>query len=304
MAIAGGRASTGGGRLGGWAATWLLSVLLHLMIVWGFGRLMMSDSIGVRSGLEPDDLDRSELVLGVDDSSATTLTWLGFEDPTRHEALIDAEQEQAELTLDRAAPTAPVERFEEPTPAPEVSAAEASSSAEAGAIDPLPLEPRRADGLAVLPGVDTTDPEVGPSEALAVPERSRPRVSAPAEGVPGLTSDREAPAVSLERAVQVVLGRPVAAQGLYIETRRPKVSNWDWVRGSARNPTIRLTYRADGTVREVAFVERDGRVLSTGHPFVDDKVITAAYDFTARGERIEALDRGEELRLEMQISWR
>jgi hypothetical protein len=101
---------------------------------------------------------------------------------------------------------------------------------------------------------------------------------------PGERSERESNAVSRETAIEVRPGRPAAAEGLEIITRRPEFSRVTRLMAApARNPRLRVTFDREGLVRNVEFIE------STGIRDVDDPVQHAVYRWTARGRALTEL---------------
>ncbi|MBX3402919.1 MAG: hypothetical protein KF699_05835 [Phycisphaeraceae bacterium] len=143
---------------------------------------------------------------------------------------------------------------------------------------------------------------VGPPReaARAVTEASTPGAGAQREiagmesgtqnpgAVPGERSERESNAVSREMAIEVRPGRPAAAEGLEIITRRPEFSRVTRLMAApARNPRLRVTFDREGLVRHVEFIE------TTGIRDVDDPVQHAVYRWTARGRALSELPLGD-----------
>lgn len=101
---------------------------------------------------------------------------------------------------------------------------------------------------------------------------------------PGERSDRESHASSREQEIEVRPGRPAAAEGLEIITRRPQFSRVTRLLSiPPRNPRLRITFDRTGVVRNVEFLE------PTGIPDVDDPVQLAVYRWTARGRALTEL---------------
>lgn len=96
-------------------------------------------------------------------------------------------------------------------------------------------------------------------------------------------SDKEADATSLTEAVDVRPGRPAAAQGLDITTRRPVFTTLTTLTTWPENPVVRLTFNRHGRVSRVEWVRR------SGYPSVDEPVLNALYAWTARGRAIQDL---------------
>lgn len=151
----------------------------------------------------------------------------------------------------------------------------------------------------VIPAADERDAAfVGPPReaARAVSEATTPGAGAQREiakvesgtqspgAAPGERSERESNAVSREMAIEVRPGRPAAAEGLEIITRRPEFSRVTRLMAApARNPRLRVTFDREGLVRNVEFIE------ATGIRDVDDPVQHAVYRWTARGRALAEL---------------
>lgn len=179
----------------------------------------------------------------------------------------------------------------EPQPEPEVPTEveprEASESPRATepAHETAPMGPpapevvEQAPPAVVTPAAEPTPPSAG---------------SARPSGQEGELSEREAEAAMRKQAIDLEfddLGRPLAGKGLEIKTVRP-----EWpasVRNTyrPRNAVVVIRFGADGKVRKAEFLrESDGR-KGTGASVVDGPLLDAVYRWTARGERIDALDK-------------
>lgn len=149
---------------------------------------------------------------------------------------------------------------------------------------PAPEVVEQETPAAVLPTAPAAEP-TPPSAGSA-----RPR------GQEGELSEREAEAAMRKQAVDLEfddLGRPLAGKGLEIKTVRP-----EWpasVRNTyrPRNAVVVIRFGADGKVRKAEFLrEPDGR-KGTGASAVDGPLLDAVYRWTAKGERIDALDKNK-----------
>jgi hypothetical protein len=100
-------------------------------------------------------------------------------------------------------------------------------------------------------------------------------------------SDKESDAASLEEAVNVRPGRPAAARGLDIITRRPVFTTLTTLTTWPENPVVRLTFNRRGRVSKVEWIRR------SGYPSVDEPVLNALYAWTARGQAINDLSEDD-----------
>lgn len=176
------------------------------------------------------------------------------EQPSEAPRVIEPAAEQVPETVQTTVPMGP--------PAPEV-------------VDQAPP----AVVTPAAPEVEPTPPSAG---------SARPR------GQEGELSEREAEAAMRKQAVDLEfddLGRPLAGKGLEIKTVRPE---WPTsVRNTyrPRNAVVVIRFGADGKVRKAEFLrEPDGR-KGTGASAVDGPLLDAVYRWTAKGERIDALDK-------------
>lgn len=102
----------------------------------------------------------------------------------------------------------------------------------------------------------------------------------------GEKDDREADASAVVDSIEVVPGKPAAANGLRIQTSRPQWSMATKLTARPRNPTVRITFGPTGRVVKAEFEK--GK--STGYTDVDQPLLNAMYRWTARGEAIDKLN--------------
>jgi hypothetical protein len=103
----------------------------------------------------------------------------------------------------------------------------------------------------------------------------------------GEKSEKEADASSTEKAIDIRPGHPAAAQGLDITTKRPYFTRLTSVIAYPGNPLLKVTFNAKGIVTNVVLVE------SSGFKDVDDPVINAIYEWTAKGKALAELTAGD-----------
>lgn len=249
---------------------------------------------------------------GIEASRQVTINWLGFADPTPHEAA-RSEVEQAFLSphVGSSAPIrAPTEKV--PDPAPSVEIAEIAPRAEVSeavvgefaettpaeaspdSIPALASEPLRATPLPVLAVEAATD---DPRRELLPPRETprwptSPRPGAPlkagsraAAGAEANLSQKESDPTALQEPVQWTPGRPPAVEGLDITTVVPKWTVATRLSALPRNPVVRIDFAKDGSVRKAEFL----RGRSTGEADVDGPLLDAIYRWRANGKALDDL---------------
>jgi len=257
-----------------------LSVLLHA------GGLVALGGDWLNTGSAPPPVSRDRVPLGIRDSNAATITWIGFEAPTEHQAR-ESTVEQAAQTAGGGTPGAPGAIRELVT-----KQAESTTRAAAAALDAV---------VRALQEVDLTIAEDAPAERVepqpAEASRGAPQQAEPAPK-PG-DAEREADAVSLEKPVKIQWGKPIAAEGLEILTTRkgPDFSAYTSVTARPKPLFVEISFGPEGP-QQVTRVEKIG---SSGNPDIDRPYINVIYRWRARGERIEALGPGEVVKVRLRI---
>lgn len=251
------------------------------------------------------------LRLGIEQSEASTITWLGFEEPTPHEAP-QANIDQAAFAIaaaERLADQVQMAASRAPEAIEALAAAVAAEQARLAEAMPSGLElpemlREAGDLIAARPEASPIAPDAQPRPAADSPANPSPDRS-PAAGAAGQATagegnapesaaprqdpdadgeaDRDSPARSSKPTVKVTPGRPVAAEGLDIQTVRAKWTHTTLLTTRPKNPVIRVFFRRDGAVERAVF-ER-----SSGTKFVDEPLLNAVYQWKARGKALEAL---------------
>ncbi len=146
-----------------------------------------------------------------------------------------------------------------------------------------------------------------PAHAAATPEAATPREATPPKAAtaakgsdapgeamggggntPGDKSEKEADASSTTPSLEIRPGHPAAAQGLDIVTKRPNFTRLTRVVAyPERNPLFKVTFNSRGVVTKVKLVE------SSGVKDVDEPVINAIYQWTAKGKALAELASGD-----------
>ncbi len=168
-------------------------------------------------------------------------------------------------------------------------------------IDPtLPVRdeierPRKVELAKSVPAVPQSDAKNAPTNAAASPTNATGATTPSANGArsnppsgasgqhPGEKSPKEADASSTTPTVEIRPGMPAAAQGLDITTKRPNFTRLTRVTAYPANPLLKVTFNRNGIVSKVVIVE------SSGAQDVDDPVVNAVYQWTARGKILTEL---------------
>jgi len=227
--------------------------------------------------------------LGIDRSRHVTLTWVGFEEPTPHEAR-KSETVQSQETPNAGAPTA----RPEPGPAPPENEAQPAPTERAEPVDAAP----RPDALSQPAPEDAQDEP--PAERQPDPAPPTPAAT-PDTGLPGIESDRETVATSVDDPMEIDPGKPAAREGLRIITRYIK---WpETLVGRPRSPVVEVWFGTDGKPKDVRYARdpESGRVLDTGSHDIDEILRTEIYRWRAEGDAIDDLGAGERLKIVLRI---
>ena len=112
-------------------------------------------------------------------------------------------------------------------------------------------------------------------------------------GTAGTESLKESAAAKIKKAIKVdgsKLHKPISAQGLEIITVEPKFPATVRFTELPKNPVVLIQFNGLGKVSRVEFL-RDGRkVYDTGARSVDEPLVSALYQWKAKGKRIDELD--------------
>jgi hypothetical protein len=137
--------------------------------------------------------------------------------------------------------------------------------------------------------VDPAD-EVRPA---AKPAASSEAVSPQTAGKAGVVSEKESAASIIKRAIKVdasKLNKPIVGKGLEIITVEPKFPASVRFTEMPRNPVLMIRFNASGRVSKAYFFKEGRRVYDTGVVGVDEPLMSAVYQWRAKGKQIDALD--------------
>lgn len=140
------------------------------------------------------------------------------------------------------------------------------------------------------PPESTTEPtepnDSAPPPTSEQPAESRAETPAAPDATP---ADRESDATSIVEVDrdQWRAGKPLAARGLTIITKKPEFQLWTLLTAAPRNPTVDITFNHLGRVTDVRFTR------TSGHADVDRAIMLAVFAWRAEGERLAAFKEGE-----------
>lgn len=353
-----------------------VSLVLHIGVLLPWLYTVMttrSQHITLREArLSPEDpRDRQsahedDITLGIEDSEASTLTWIGYDEYREHmarQSTIEQAQQTFEAGAEPASPFAPAAIDAPPTDVladAGADAAEPSSDAVqaaegSGAADAAPLEVAvdtqaavealrasmgrieqwrdvvddamvalltaavRRDVAPDAPDDSTSDARDEATASGASPARdegdAETRTAQNTEqdesagggnpqsryatvdqpGDPGTPADREADATSVIAVTSEKWGQPLAAEGMTIETHRPRFNSLERRAVLRANPVYAIDFDHMGRPLDVTVQ------VQAGHRGVDEAVLTSIYKWRATGRAIDALSESDTVRITIQI---
>jgi hypothetical protein len=272
-----------------------VSMLAHISI-WGvasgFVRIgNQSDRQADKTAPRPEDPPepKPRIHLGIDESKAEGLSWLGYAEATEHSAPLSSVDQSAMSpqpgdVTEAQAPAAPPPNLQPPAP-PRVRSAQVEEAAQTI----VETGRRLSDAIrrATRPPEDqSAKPE---PQTPQNPSTSPPSQAAKPRGNPGLPADKESLASSVKKAPSVKPGQVLAANGLDIQTKAPKWSYTTMRTRRPANPTVQITFGRDGKVVRAGFATDGVTIYSTGYEDVDEPLLSAVYSWTAKGKKLVEL---------------
>ncbi|MDZ4753686.1 MAG: hypothetical protein SGJ11_04230 [Phycisphaerae bacterium] len=273
---------------------------------------------------EPEPPEDPPLQLGVDGGDPTAASWLGLADDLIEHLARQAETDQAALDLNPAggaagspaeAPAEPEpvvqpepepapepvpeptpeptpEPLPEPAPAPDPDPAPATAPVPPPAVTPAP--PRPFLLLPLSRPQDAPRDDHQPTPPVQPATAGPPNPAPPAEGE---LSDRESDATSILSVPpnQWKNGRPIAADGLTIKTRRPKFTILTMVTSSPRNPVVEVVFAPSGKPAKYGFLR------PSGFADIDGPILDAIAGWRASGEPLAKLREGETITVRLRL---
>jgi len=257
------------------------SLVIHLITAWALTSATRPPDPSERRTPPPEP----QTPLGIDRSDAATITWIGFQDPAPNHAA-KSTVEQAAQQIGGGQPAQATQALRQ-LQRRSAQSARATLDAVIRALRDIDLSAPRQQSADASKASPQTEPAQRPQPEPA------PGDPAPTRG----NAEREADAFSIEDPVKIEWGKPVAAEGLEILTRKkgPDYSAFTRVSARPRPPLIEISFNDQGAV---TFVEI---MRSSGYDDVDRPLTDAIYTWRARGERIDNLAPGGTLAVRLRI---
>lgn len=206
---------------------------------------------------------------------------------------IELEPEPSEQTPVQVLPQPEPQPDPDPEPAPEPD-----PNAE-------PVEVQAVETAAEQPAevVPTTQPTSQPTPEIKTP------IPATA-GKDGIVSEKESSASIIERSEKISykdLNKPIVGKGFEIITVNPKFPATVRFTELPNNPVLIIRFDGRGRAVKVSFLTEKKREFNTGVKSVDEPLISAVYQWRAKGKQIEALtidDPESYIEIPMRITFR
>ena len=305
--------------------------------------------IELASAIEPPPLEPEpqEPVLGIDESMAKTMNWIGYEEYEEHLARL-SENDQAAFDMANsggggAPPTTPSQMLEAATenaPSKQSQPAPPSMVAPNSAGQTDPLAPKadalkdapktekknqpendpnaegedadRSEGKAKTETKDTEQSDEETPKPEKAPEPTEPTPPAPepkpgpktgpgsGEDEPGDATnpaDRESDATSVIEVPRELWtrGRPLAAEGVELQTRRPVLDTLTQLNARFGNPLVQISFARNGRPSNAMILESSGDVR------LDEPILDSLYRWRAKGKKLEDLKDSETFDVKLRI---
>ncbi|MBB48657.1 MAG: hypothetical protein CMJ33_08970 [Phycisphaerae bacterium] len=279
--------------------------------------------IELASAIEPPalDADPEEPVLGIDESMAKTMNWIGYEDYEEHLARLSENDQAAFDTNDSAGggapPSTPMNRADSPPedrptgkPQPAPSTVRAPNP-EAQKESLTPRADRAEQAATTGKNAPDKDPDAEaaeqddapPPQPEDSPEPSEPKPPAPepkpgpqpgpgsGDGDPGdapTSADKESDATSVIDVPRELWtrGRPLAAQGVELQTRRPVLDTLTQLSARFGNPLVQINFARNGRPTGARILQSSGDVR------LDEPILDSLYRWRAKGKKLQELKDG------------
>lgn len=277
-----------------WPAVVLASLALHA----GLG-LALRHGVDAHAWAHAAERTTQELPvrLGIDRSQASTPAWLGFVEPSPHAAPASS-VEQSALTRRPGLADEPAALAGQVQASIMQGLEQAQRTAQAlgrTLAELLEHAQQRGSTDAQTPGEPAESASASPprqAHRQAQPADPTPQPAEPAsaesagQGTPGLADVREADASSLSMETsRQQLGRVLAGPGLRINTTRLRLTDLQRAMGRPPSPLVEIFFDHRGRVVRARIVPGQG----TGRQDLDQALLNAIYEWTAQGERVQAM---------------
>lgn len=310
------------------------SMLLHATVLLPTLLSMMepdeSYRLQLRARFDPEDIEQrpepppeeERTRLGLDAENPSTMTWIGYEEYQEHLADL-AETEQAAFTSS-AAGTAQPHRPGEDQRDEQGVPQETATPQKTDVLGELERQLEKLDVGPVIPKTEATDPAapmasdrktlgevlaaleplIQPSPQKPSPDRDQPpqpvqkrAAASPEPPDVGAPADQESdPTSTVEVPFEdIKLGRPIAAHGLQLKPRKPRLTTLVRFTAAPINPLVEIRFRRDGRPARAAILR------SSGDSRVDEAILNSLYRWRAAGKPLQALAKGKTIPVRIQI---
>jgi len=235
------------------------------------------------SHLETPQLEQPEIVLGIEESQASTLTWIGYDNYEKHLARL-SQVEQAAMQLKQHAVKSKPKDF--------------SSQFDKLTITIAPIVDGATKLLGALRDLQISFGSKSPpsmSRKIEIQEQNAEKetlqVAEPSELESDPTSIVEVPRENWKT------GRPIAAEGIILRPRRPSFTAHQSVTNAPRGLTALLVIDHRGRPVDVEVIS------GTGSASIDRSLVASLYRWRAAGDKINALAEEGTFKITIHISF-
>jgi hypothetical protein len=201
--------------------------------------------------------------------------------------ITQADQAGIESGTAKTPPTPPT------TPAdPALPVSESPQTSPAG----LGVNPQPADQAAAISGQSGQSGDGG-EQGQGGTQATKPTTATPSTAPRGPKADRDSDAASLRRSAIYRNGKVDAGKGLDIRTVRPEFSLTTRALTTPASPRVEIAFNRRGFVERVKVLTSSGYVAE-----VDQPIITALYNWRARGEVLDQLPAGPDSLLTLELT--
>ncbi len=244
------------------------------------------------SHLETPPHEKPEVVLGIDQTDASTLTWIGYEHYQKHVARL-ADVEQAAMQLEKPSIQPMLQ---------EVILDRTQKNAKK-MLDDLsetiaPLTDAATKLIDALRGLQFSFSSPTPPPTVRPASSKEQFVESETETIAQL-SDLESDPTSIVEVPREnwKTGRPIAAEGITLRPRRPSFTAHQSVTNAPNGLTAMLVIDHRGRPIDVEIIS------STGSSSIDRSLVASLYRWRAAGEKIDAVVKGETINITIHISF-
>ena len=335
----------------------VFSIGLHLAVLmpWLSEAASASENRGIvdlESVLEPPppEPELEEPVLGIEESMAKTMNWIGYEEYQEHLArLAETDQAAFEMRPSAGGGTPPRPQVP-PTPQPTEESTQADSAAAPPSVTapeqpakdapqvPQAAQPTDAEQIETKapekPDPEATDGTAGPPRPEPAPEKEpkpepepQPKPKPEPEpkpepkpetdpspqpkpdpgegpgsgegepGEPGDAADKESDPTSVIEVPPDTwrAGKPLAAQGLELQTKRPFITELTLLTARYGHPLVEIQFGSDGKPKSAQIL------TSSGDKRIDDPILDSLYRWRAKGAKLKELKGDETANIRLRI---